>query len=286
VILRAIALVLLAFPAWAELREVTLDDGRSYLFDAPAGVADPPLILALHGGGGSPSQFARSSGLAPAALRAGFAIAFPAGTARRGGPLLVWNGLYCCGHAPGSGVDDLGFLDRVVADAAVRFGTRGPVFVTGMSNGAILAQTFAATRADRVAALASVAGTMDVTRVRVAGPVRVLHIHGTADAQVPFAGGRGSEGYTDTAFTPVLDSLAAFAAPHGRLTRSSREEDPTRDGRSLRITEWSKAGEVRITLIAVQGGPHEWPGSLRARRSTRDVDATDAVIRFFSRWRQ
>jgi polyhydroxybutyrate depolymerase len=42
------------------------------------------LILALHGGGGDPDQFASASGLGPAASRRDYAVAFPAGTGRRG----------------------------------------------------------------------------------------------------------------------------------------------------------------------------------------------------------
>ena len=63
------------------------------------------LILALHGGGGDPDQFANASGLARAAMRQGFAVAFPAGSGRRGERLLTWNGGYCCGYAARQGID-------------------------------------------------------------------------------------------------------------------------------------------------------------------------------------
>ena len=79
--------LLLAVPAGAET--VRLGD-RWYEIALPADPRGAPLILALHGGGGDPDQFARASGLARAASRAGFAVAFPAGSGRRGERLLTW----------------------------------------------------------------------------------------------------------------------------------------------------------------------------------------------------
>lgn len=286
--LRLFLTVLLAFVPCAtlaaDLREVRMADGRSYLFAMPEGQPGAPLIIALHGGGGNPAQFARSSGLADDALEAGFAVAFPAGTSRWGGRLLVWNGLYCCGYAPAAGIDDLGFLDRVAADAGRRFGT-GKVFVTGMSNGAILAQTWAATRPGTVAAVASVAGTMDVAQVRVAGPVPLLHIHGTQDTHVLYEGGSGPDSFVDTDFSSVRSAVAAFRAPHGAMAQRRSVIDPARDGTRVEVTAWEKSGRDRVVLMTVVGGGHDWPGGRRARDGTRDIRANDEVLRFFAAWR-
>lgn len=276
-VLILLILMLLPAGAMADLREVRLADGRFYLFDRPAGQAAVPLIVALHGGGGNPAQFARSSGLAQAAVRAGFAIAFPAGSARRQERMLAWNAGYCCGWAAETGVDDLGFLDRVVADAGQRFGASGPVFLTGMSNGAMMAQTWAARRAGRVAGLATVSGTMDAGRLRVMAPVPFLHIHGTADRMVPFAGGVGDSSLTRTDFAPVAAVLADFRRPFGPMADSTGSR--TAGGFTFRRTVWAKGGRARVVLIAVEGGGHEWPGGARAEDQA--LDATDEVIAFF-----
>jgi len=164
------------------------------------------MIVALHGGKGSPRQFARSSGLAAPALRAGYAVVWPAGTGR--GPLLTWNGVCCCGYAARQGVDDLAFLDAVIADATGLDAAR--VFLTGMSNGSLMAEAYAARRPAAVRAVAGVAGTLDLARLPPKGRVPLLLIHGTADDHVPYRGGTGREGFTDTDFTPVASVTAAF----------------------------------------------------------------------------
>jgi polyhydroxybutyrate depolymerase len=284
------AALLLALPAWADPEEVRLG-GRFYLIDLPDRSDGAPILLALHGGGGDPAQFAGASGLGEAATARGYAVIFPAGTSRRGADrLLTWNGGYCCGYAARAGIDDIGFLKDVIADAAARFGLDGgAVFVTGMSNGAILAETFAARNPTLVRAVAGVAGTMDVTRTRVRGPVPALIIHGTADAMVPYGGGRGEDGLTDTDFAAVDQVVQAFLAVQpGTLSLTVRRLDAKDDGTSVTITDWGKGGSIRLRLVTIEGGAHHWPGGRKARLregKTREIDANSEILRFFDLFR-
>ena len=262
---------------------VTLNDGREYLIDLPANRANAPLIVALHGGGGNPQQFSRASGLSRPANRLGYAVIYPKGSGRR---LLTWNGGYCCGPAARERVDDIGFLDAVIADAADRFGLNpARVFLTGMSNGAILAEAYAAARPDAVRAVAGVAGTLDLAQYPPQRAVPLLHIHGTADTHVPYDGGPGSKGLTTTRFTPVNDVIAAFYALNGHLVRTDRKIDKVDDGMSVAATTWSAGGHPVIRLLTVEGGGHVWPGGRRAQRqdnATGDIDATTEILRFFT----
>lgn len=276
-------LLLLLTPAGAET--VRLGD-RWYDIYLPANPEGAPLILALHGGGGDPVQFAQASGLARAANREGFAVAFPAGSGRRGERLLTWNGGYCCGYAARQGVDDLGFLKQVIADAASRFGVDGDgVYLTGMSNGAILSETFAARNPGLVRAVAGVAGTMDTSRTRVQGRVPALVIHGTADTMVPYVGGQGDTSLTRTDFASVASLVDAFLAPWGQTTTVTRSIDRRDDGTSVTVTDHAKGGAVVLRLITVTGGAHHWPGGRKARLSegkTQEIDANTEILRFFA----
>ena len=279
-----ITLFLFALPLQAET--VRLGD-RWYEIVLPARAKGAPLILALHGGGGDPDQFARASGLAKAASRAGFAVAFPAGTGRRGERLLTWNGGYCCGYAARSGVDDLGFLKAVIEDAASRFGVDGSgVYLTGMSNGSIMAETFAAQNPGLVRAVAGVAGTMDTRRIRVQGKVPALILHGTADSMVPYAGGQGDTSLTRTDFASVASVVKAFLAPWGGVVaQTTRTIDTRDDGTSVVVTDFRKGGQVVLRLMTVEGGAHHWPGGRKARLSegkTQEIDANAEILRFFA----
>lgn len=278
----------LALPAAATQRVEI--DGRFYLVDLPARPQGAALIVALHGGGGDPAQFAASSGLGQAATAAGYAVVFPAGSSRRGAErLLTWNGGYCCGFAARRGVADEAFLKAVIADAQRRFGLDGArVFVTGMSNGSILAETFAAQNPGAVRALAGVSGSMDAARVRVAGPVPVLLIHGTADRMVPYGGGQGSRSATRTDFASVASVLAAFlAAQPGVLAQTERRlEMGAGDATAVRVTDWTAGGKARLRLITIEGGAHVWPGAARlSAGKTQGISATAEILRFFDQYR-
>jgi polyhydroxybutyrate depolymerase len=278
-----VALVLTASGGAAET--VRLGD-RFYVIELPANPRGAPLILALHGGGGSPDQFARASGLARAALREGYAVAFPAGTGRRGDRLLTWNGGYCCGLAVRQQVDDQAFLAGVIRDATTRYdldATR--VYLTGMSNGAIMIETFAARNPRLVRAIAGVSGTMDTGRTRVAGRVPALIIHGTADPMVPYDGGRGDSSLTQTDFASVPSVVAAFLAPWGRVQSTTSTIDRREDGTSVTVTDHKSGGRVVLRLMTVNGGGHHWPGGRKARLAegkTAEIDANTEILRFFA----
>jgi polyhydroxybutyrate depolymerase len=213
-------------------------------------------------------------------------VAFPAGTGRRGERLLTWNGGYCCGSAARRGIDDIGFLRAVIGDAADRFGVDGSgVYLTGMSNGAILSETFAAKNPGLVRAVAGVAGTMDTRRTRVQGKVPALIIHGTADTMVPYEGGQGKTSLTRTDFASVASVVEAFLGPWGGvLAKTSRTIDRRNDGTSVTVTDYQKGGRVVLRLMKVVGGAHHWPGGRKARLSvgkTQEIDANAEILRFF-----
>ena len=279
-------LVVLAWPVWADSQTVKLGD-RSYVVDLPARATNAPIILVLHGGGGNPAQFAANSGFSRPANAKGYAVIYPAGSARGRLGLLTWNGGYCCGFAAKARVDDVGFLDTVIADAVGRFGLNGDrVYLTGMSNGSLMAERYAALRAGHVQAVAGVSGTMDVRATSIGGPVPLLHIHGTADPMVPYAGGVGQDSLTKTNWASVDQLIGAFVRAAGEpLTASTWVIDPAEDGMSVTKTDYTDAkGRVMVRLMTVQGGGHAWAGSKRSTKQggTADIDANTEVLRFFA----
>jgi polyhydroxybutyrate depolymerase len=272
---------LLLLPAAATADTIRFGD-RVYRIDLPPRATNAPVILALHGGGGSADQFARTSGLSTPANRQGYAVIYPEGTGRAG----TWNGGYCCGSAARNRVDDMAFLDAVIADATARFRLNPRrIYITGMSNGSIMAETYAARRPDRIRAVAGVTGTMDTGRIKPAGPVPLLHIHGTADSMVPYAGGQGDTSLTRTSFASVASVEAAFRAPFPMLARTERVIDRADDGmRVLERNYTDGSGTTQIRILTIEGGGHAWPGSRRAPRQggTRDITANAEILRFFA----
>lgn len=278
-IILALMLVLSVQPLSAEEMRVDLG-GRFYLIDLP----DHPsgaIIVALHAAARSPEDMRATTGLSPRALAKGYAVIYPQATG--GAKRSAWNGLYCCGDAQVNQVNDIGFLDKVIADAVARFSlSPDRVYLTGMSNGAVMAQTYALRRAGRVKAVAGVAGTVDLTRTP-ARAVPLLHIHGTLDTMVPYYKGFGTK-HLNTRFTPVEVQMTAMVAAFGGLTASSRNIGQSQDGTSVVEDNYTDAaGVTQVRLLTVIGGQHVWPEpGRRGVGNTQLISATDEILRFFA----
>jgi polyhydroxybutyrate depolymerase len=137
-----------------------------------------------------------------------------------------------------------------------------------------------------VRAVAAVAGTMDTESERVRGPVPVLIIHGTADQNVPFAGGVGEDSFSRADYASVGSAVQAFLAPWGKgFGETSRTIDRKDDGTSVMVTDYRTSGAVVLRLMKIEGGGHYWPGARKARMTegrTQEIDANTEILRFFA----
>lgn len=266
---------------------------RSYTVHLPPGhrVDVPtPVLLALHGGGGSASQFEASSGLDEVADERGFIVVYGQGTTwgRLNAP--VWNAGDCCGQAVDAeqAVDDVGYvrevLRRVGADIAV---DPERVFVTGMSNGAMMAERLACEAADLFRGAASVSGVLQVAPCEPSRPIAVLLMHGTDDPSVPYRGGTGT-GLSRVRAIPAEQNLADWATRNGCTGPPGVEPVPVlpdENGRTVDLLRYSGC-RAEVALYRINGGVHEWPGGpidgpLNDDEPTTAIQAADAVADFF-----
>jgi polyhydroxybutyrate depolymerase len=272
-------------------------DGRArrYLLHMPpASAARPlPLVLAFHGGGSNPEATVRLTGLNAKADREGFAVVYPAGRGRLP-RILTWNAGACCGFAVERGVDDVKFIAALLDDVsrAVRIDARR-VYATGISNGGQMAYRLAVDLPGRIAAIAPVAGSLEVPVGQDASPMPVLHFHGTADEHVPFEGGMGPKSVGGVAFQSVSHSVGTWVRVNGcRPTpRVSLLPDRADDGTRVERREYQGCdGQADVALVVIRGGGHTWPGTPRLERllgvATRDISATNMMWEFFARHRR
>ncbi len=166
-------------------------DGRRYWLDAPDAPADRPLpvVFVFHGFRDRAENLRRGTGFGTLARRDGFIAVFPDG---HDGVRLLGT----TGRGWDIGADDAvdrafvgGLLDRLERERCV---DRRRVFATGMSNGGFFSSLLGCQLADRFAAVAAVAGGMELGPCRPARPVPVLLLYGSNDAVVPPAMIRGA----------------------------------------------------------------------------------------------
>jgi polyhydroxybutyrate depolymerase len=274
----ALVALLLCGPALAR-DNVSVDiDGRRYVAVLPDDPRNAPIVLALHGGGGHPEQFDRSSGFSQAAADAGYLVVLPEGSGYS--IFKTWNTGHCCGYAQRAGVDDVAFLDDVVEDAAARFGANpNRVYATGLSNGSMMAELYGNQRAGRVRAVAGVAGTPDPSTLTGDGAVPVLHVHGDADTHVPIEGGVGEDSFAKVDYPPLDIPLGILRDAFGPM------ETSTRQGDGYSVQDWTQNNTPMVRLVVVEGGGHAWFGGARSVRqggANTAVSANQLVLEFFA----
>ena len=273
---------------------------RSYILHLPARISTTPrpLVLAFHGGGSSAAQFQSYAGLDAIADREGVLIAYPNGSGVLPRRLLTWNAGECCGYAMNQRVDDVGFASAVVDDVARRTPVDPRrVYATGHSNGGMMAYRLGAARADRIAAIAPVAGSYVLDTFAPARPVAVLVIHSVDDPRAMYGGGLGPPfPGTDVraSHRPVMEGVARWRGfnrctdqPRTAETRSRAAKGGT-PAQTATLLVWDGcAPGGAVAHWRLTGTGHGWPGSAPISEAvsgppTTLVNAAEEAWKFFA----
>ncbi|MEZ4777234.1 MAG: PHB depolymerase family esterase [Bacteroidia bacterium] len=248
---------------------------RYYRLHVPPGYSPTspvPLIFNFHGLGSNAFEEEFYTRFSLIADTAGFIVVYPDGI------LNAWNAGFVIG-----GTDDLGFVSALIDKLGSLYAIDpARVFATGMSNGGFLSHYLGCELSDRIAAIASVAGTMTAFVEGTCNPGRtlpVLHIHGTADQVVPYNGG-------NLFYRPVDSVLSLWQANNQCLTTDSTHlPDKVNEGSTVtRFDFGGCADSAEVILFRVNNGGHTWPGAvflLPNENTNQDIDASQEIWAFF-----
>jgi len=288
-------------------RTLRFDDrDRTFLLHDFAGSDIPaPLVIVLHGGGGNAENAVQMTGFDRVAARERFIVAYPDGTRndrprgrlgqalRERNLLLTWNAGHCCASAMARRVDDVGFIGAVIDDLTGS-GRVDPsrVYVTGMSNGAMLAHRIGRELSRKVAAIAPVVGAVFGDEPAPQAPVSAFIVVGAEDEVVPPQGGPlrlrallGNASAADRDVAPAL-AQATYWATHNGCGEGTRRETATSTA-----TDWiaCRSG-APVVFHSVKDNGHAWPGGRAGRRGAAEpstaFDATEEIWDFFASHRR
>ena len=283
--------VLFAFFLFSEaagqeaFRDSILHDGMQrefvlYIPDSYTGEEAVPLVLNFHGYGATDVQQMWYGDFRAIADTAGFIIVHPQGTLLNG--VTHWN---VGGWTIGSTVDDVGFVSALLDSLAAQYNLDASrIYATGMSNGGFMSFLLACQLSDRIAAIASVAGSMTPEIYNACNPQRpvpIMQIHGTADPVVPYEGGVWTE--------PLETTLAYWVEQNQCTTTPEMMSFPDLDMTDGSTVEQALYGGgtqgVEVLHDKVEGGAHTWPSSIYGGAGTNwDINGSAEIWKFFSRY--
>ena len=240
-----------------------------------------PVLLNLHGYGSDNRSQESATNFAALADTAGFLLVCPNGSIEPGTGYRFWNAWKA------SSPDDVAFLGTLLDTLARRY-TLDPerLYCTGYSNGGFMSYELACHLGTRIAAVASVAGSISIYNFGGCAPTHptpVLEIHGTGDTNVVYTGGSW--------FEPVPTVLAYWVQANGCVptpTTTALPDLDTADQSTVEHLVWrgSRAGAV-VEHFRVLNGGHTWPGGPPSATDVvnRDISASVEVWRFLRRYR-
>lgn len=239
-----------------------------------------PLVINFHGYSSNAFEQMNYGDFRDVADTAGFLLVHPMGTLDSFGN-TYWNANW------GGEVDDIGFTEALIDSLAAGYSINTDrVFSTGMSNGGFMSYTLACELSNRIAAIASVTGSMNSNQAGSCNPqhpVPVMEIHGTADFVVPYNGNAFME--------PIPEVITYWTGFNNCVPEPVITEIPDIDPNDGCTAEkhyyGGGANGVEVIHFKIINGGHTWPGSpfpTGGGNTCQDFDASVEIWKFFSKF--
>lgn len=245
-----------------------------------------PLVLNLHGYTSNGWQQMHYTGMNETADSNGFVLVYP-------------NGLYDSymmqfwdSSVDYEEVNDIGYISALIDSMSANYQIdESRVYVCGMSNGGAMAHQLACDLGEKIAAVASVTGTMNTTMYDNCYPERaipVMQIHGTEDIVFPYYG--MTENWIMGTTLPIDGVVAHWVWENwcwGMDSTNLPDIDPTDLSTITKYTYSNCTDDVSVEFYKVNGGGHTWPNGLQIPWqpwTNRDINTNQVIWDFFNQF--
>ncbi len=181
------------------------------------------------------------------------------------------------GWTIGSTVDDVDFIDTIIELVSQKYNlNQDRIYSTGMSNGGFMSYHLACNLSSKIAAIASVTGSMSKETYEDCNPTHstsILQVHGTIDATVPF---EGNSALGMRSINDVMDYWKLYDAcdidPISIVTDYFDIEISVQHDTYLNCLN-----DVQVELYKIEGMGHRWPNKERY-----GISATEIIWEFIN----
>jgi len=255
-----------------EQRDYTLYFPSSY----DSNTENYALVFNFHGFTSNGEQQRLYSQMDLVSDTAQFVVCYPEGIGN------AWN----VGWAFGSMEDDVGFtsamIDKFIAEHRI---DPNRVYACGMSNGGFFSYKLACELSNKIAAVASVTGSIVPNQIPECTPGRavpVLEIHGTDDPIVPYNGSFGVAAPIEDVIDFWVDNNNCSDVP----TIFDYPNISTTDASTAQAKLYRECdNKADVDFIIIEGGGHTWPDApIDVGVTNKDLNASQTIWEFFNKF--
>ncbi|HRG57825.1 MAG TPA: T9SS type A sorting domain-containing protein [Bacteroidia bacterium] len=255
---------------------------REYKIYIPAiydGSVAVPLVFNFHGYGSSFTEQEQYGDFRAIADTANFILIHPQGLPDNFGT-SSWNTF------GNSTANDLGFISTLIDTLLQNYNIDSTaIYSTGMSNGGFMSYELACQLSHRIAAIASVTGSITNTNITLCNaqhPMPVMQIHGTNDGTVPYAG--------NVIFQPIENVINYWIQFNNCDTAANFNAIPdivSTDNCTAEHYVYSNGNNgVEVEFYKIINGGHSWPGApVNINTTNMDFMANQEIWRFFRKYK-
>ena len=261
---------------------------RDYIIYVPSnynGTQAVPLMFNFHGGNGTSSDFMNyTNDMRPLSDTAGFITVYPQAA------IDPNDGSYSWLHKAPTSHNDVNFIEAIIDSLSNEFMIdNNRVYACGYSEGGIFSYELACRLNNRIAAVASVSGSMLVDSFRDSyynlgfcsptHPTAILLVPGTDDF---------SPHSTYNGFQPYYMSVQEITTYWSNFNSTDLNPNVTQlpnlntgDGSTVEERVWENGNNcISVKELKVINGDHDWPGS----SGNMDIYATNEIWNFLSKF--
>jgi polyhydroxybutyrate depolymerase len=269
---------------------------REYIIHLPSswdGKKPVPLLLCLHGGGGTAKHMQAFVDFDKIADRDAFIVVYPNGWERG------WNDgrVDIKSKAHNLNMDDVGFISSLIDTLTSKYIIASDrIFITGTSNGGIMSYKLACALGNKIRGIAPVIACMPENLYNEAKPeypVKVMIMNGTGDPLVPYNGGYVRVGQQTRGKVVSTKQSAEFwisvnGCNSSLVERTDMPDLDLNDGCKAYKESYASCKSLQqVVVITIVNGGHNMPGKKQyllksmIGNTCKDFDGAEEIALFF-----
>lgn len=244
-----------------------------------------PVLFVFHGGLRNAISILETTEFRKYQKDYDFIIVAPNGLGRfNQESFLSWNAGNCGYYAHFLHADEPLFVKSIIEEVSKTYNIdKKRIYLTGMSNGAMLCYKLVHALPGVFAGIAPVAGALNREKLSVNKPLPVIIFHGTEDKRILFDGGIPTDFLEEKS---RIDKPVSYAVNFWVKNNKCDPKPQITYQKNVIIYKYANCEQnATVTLYKILGGRHAWPGGKKdfifGDKPSNDINASKIILDAF-----